>query len=157
MANPELADPRRVFAHVSEAFATRYGVRWLPPLGFENTFALAVRPDTARQYHLRTLSDLARESSKLSGGFTPDFVQRPDGLSGLARVYGDGIRPATVTPLLPALKYQALAQGAVDVIDGFSTDGLLERYGLVVLEDDRRFFPPYRGRGVAGRASGGPC
>lgn len=152
-----LSDPRRVFAHVSEAFATRYGVRWLPPLGFENTFALAVRPDTAARYKLRTLSDLAREGAKLTGGFTPDFVQRPDGLAGLMRAYGDGIRPGTVRPLLPALKYQALAEGAVDVIDGFSTDGLLERYNLVVLEDDRRFFPPYEAAALLGkRAAGRP-
>lgn len=145
-----LADPRRVFAHVSEAFADRFGARWLPPLGFENTFAVAVRPDTARRYNLRTLTDLARESSKLTAGFTPDFVQRPDGLAGLMRTYGKGIRPRTVRPLLPALKYQALAEGAVDVIDGFSTDGLLERYKLVVLEDDRRFFPPYEAAALLG-------
>lgn len=150
-----LADPRRVFAHVSEAFAGRYGMRWLPPLGFENTFALAVRPDTARRYRLRTLTDLARESSQLTAGFTPDFVQRPDGLAGLARAYGDTIRPGTVKPLLPALKYQALAEGAVDVIDGFSTDGLLERYDLVVLQDDRRFFPPYEAAALLGKRAAG--
>lgn len=150
-----LADPRRVFAHVSEAFATRYGARWLPPLGFENTFALAVRPDTARQYNLRTLTDLARESPQLTAGFTPDFVQRPDGLPGLMRTYGESIRPRTVRPLLPALKYQALAEGAVDVIDGFSTDGLLERYDLVVLRDDRRFFPPYEAAALLGKRAAG--
>ena len=143
-----LADPRRVFAHVADAFAARYGVRWLPPLGFENTFALAVREDTALRYDLRTLSDLARESSKLDAGFTADFIERADGLPGLMRVYGASIRPRTVKPLLPALKYQALAEGAVDVVDGFSTDGLLERYDLVVLEDDRRFFPPYEAAAV---------
>jgi osmoprotectant transport system permease protein len=150
-----MADPRRVFAHVSEVFATRYRMRWLPPLGFENTFALAVRPDTARRYNLRTLTDLARESGKLTAGFTPDFIQRADGLPGLARAYGEGIRPPTIRPLLAALKYQALADGAVDVIDGFSTDGLLERYGLVVLEDDRHFFPPYEAAALLGpRAAG---
>jgi len=147
----ELVDPRRVFAHVSEAFARRYAVRWLPPLGFENTFALAVRPDTANRYHLRTLTDLARESSQLTAGFTPDFVQRSDGLTGLMRAYGASIRPRIVRPLLPALKYQALAEGAVDVIDGFSTDGLLARYNLVVLDDDRRFFPPYEAAALLGR------
>jgi osmoprotectant transport system permease protein len=145
-----LADPRRVFAHVADAFAARYGVRWLPPLGFENTFALAVREDTARRYGLRTLSDLARESSNLDAGFTADFIERADGLPGLMRVYGKSIRPRTVKPLLPALKYQALAEGAVDIVDGFSTDGLLERYELVVLEDDRRFFPPYEAAAVLG-------
>ena len=150
LTDDALADPRRVFAHVSEAFTERYGVRWLPPLGFENTFALAVRPDTARHYKLWTLTDLARESSKLTAGFTPDFVNRPDGLAGLMRRYGASIRPRTVRPLLPGLKYQALAQGAVDVIDGFSTDGLLARYDLVVLEDDRRFFPPYEAAALLG-------
>ena len=145
-----LADPRRVFAHVADAFAARYGARWLPPLGFENTFALAVRADTAREHRLRTLTDLARESAKLRAGFTPDFIQRPDGLLGLTRAYGESIRPRSVKPLLPALKYQALTEGAVDVIDGFSTDGLLARYNLIVLEDDRRFFPPYQAAALLG-------
>jgi len=150
-----LADPRQVFAHVSQSFAARYGVRWLPPFGFENTFALAVRSDTAARHNLRTLSDLARESARLTGGFTPDFIQRPDGLAGLVRAYGDGIRPGTIRPLLPALKYQALAEGAVDVIDGYSTDGLLARYSLVVLEDDRRFFPPYEAAALLGTRAAG--
>lgn len=145
-----LADPRRVFAHVADAFAARYGVRWLPPLGFQNTYAVAVRRATAERDRLRTLSDLARESAHLTAGFTPDFIERADGLAGLARVYGAGIRPRTVRPLLPALKYQALADGAVDVIDGFSTDGLLARYDLVVLDDDRHFFPPYEAAALLG-------
>ncbi len=145
-----LADARRVYAHVDSAFRARWGMRWLPPLGFQNTFAVAVRPGTAARYRLRTLSDLARESGQLTAGFTPDFIERPDGLAGLARVYGAGIRPRAVRPLLPALKYQALAGGAVDVVDGFSTDGLLARYGLVVLEDDRHFFPPYEAAALLG-------
>ena len=138
-----LADPRRVYAHVDSAFRARWGMRWLPPLGFQNTFAIAVRRETAERYRLRTLSDLARESAHLTAGFTPDFIERQDGLAGLVRVYGAGIRPPSIRPLLPALKYQALAGGSVDVVDGYSTDGLLARYGLVVLDDDRRFFPPY--------------
>lgn len=150
-----LADPRRVFTHVSQVSATRYGVRWLPPLGFENTFAIALRPETASRFRLKTLSDLAREGAHLTAGFTPDFIERPDGLAGLMRVYGDGIRPGTIRPLLPALKYQALAQGAVDVVDGFSTDGLLERYKLVLLQDDLRFFPPYEASALVGQRAAG--
>ncbi len=157
LSDADLRDARRVFAHVAAAFASRYGARWLPPLGFQNTFALAVRPDTAQQYRLRTLSDLAGASAALTGGFTPDFVQRPDGIEGLARVYGGAIRPRTIRPLSPALKYQALAGRAVDIIDGYSTDGLLERYHLVVLEDDRRFFPPYEAAALLGaRAAARP-
>lgn len=142
------ADPRAVFAHVSRAFADRYGVRWLPPLGFQNTYAIAVRPEVADRYHLRTLTDLGRESGKLVAGFTADFIGRPDGLAGLSLVYG--VHPREVRPLAPAIKYQALASGAVDVIDGYSTDGLLARYALVTLVDDRHFFPPYEAAALVG-------
>ncbi len=142
----QLSDARFVFAHVATAFAARYGMRWLPPLGFQNTFAIAVRQDTAEKYRLRTLTDLARESTHLTAGFTADFIDRPDGLAGLRRSYA--IQPAAVKPLLPALKYQALANGGVDMIDGFSTDGLLARYQLTVLQDDRHFFPPYEAAAV---------
>ena len=146
-----LADPRKVYAHVDREFRSRWGMRWLPPLGFQNTYAIAVRKDTAETLGLRTLSDLARTRGTLRAGFTPDFIERPDGLAGLVAAYGAGIRPKTTTPLLPALKYQALATDAVDVVDGFSTDGLLARYGLVVLDDDRRFFPPYEAAALLGR------
>ena len=135
------ADPRRVFAHVARRFAELYRVRWLPPLGFQNTYAIAVTHQTAERYHLRTLTDLARESQHLTAGFTADFIGRRDGLIGLESIYR--IRPRTVRPLAPAVKYQALASGAVDVIDGYSTDGLLSKYDLVTLVDDRHFFPPY--------------
>ena len=135
------ADPRRVFARVSRRFASEYGMRWLPPLGFQNTYAIAVTRQTAARLHLRTLSDLARESANVTAGFTADFIGRADGLAGLRRAYG--LAPRTVRPLAPAVKYQALASGAVDVVDGYSTDGLLARYDLVTLVDDRHFFPPY--------------
>lgn len=132
---------RDVYDHVSREFLRRFDVRWLPPLGFENTYAIAVRRATADSLGLRTLSDLARVSHRLRAGLTPDFIGRPDGLPGLTRAYG--VRPREVRPLLPAVKYQALAQGAVDVVDGYSTDGLIRRYSLVVLQDDKSFFPPY--------------
>jgi osmoprotectant transport system permease protein len=135
------ADPRAVFSRVSERFGQLYHVRWLPSLGFQNTYAIAVTRKTAERHNLRTLTDLARESSQLTAGFTADFIGRSDGLVGLSRVYG--IHPRQVRPLAPAVKYQALASGAVDVIDGYSTDGLLSRYDLITLVDDRHFFPPY--------------
>ncbi len=135
------ADSRAVFAHVASRFADLYHLRWLPPLGFQNTYAIAVTRATATRYHLRTLSDLARESQHLTAGFTADFIGRSDGLVGLSRVYG--LKPRGVRPLAPAVKYQALVSGAVDVIDGYSTDGLLARYDLVTLLDDKHFFPPY--------------
>ena len=135
------ADSRAVYAHVARRFADLYKLRWLPPLGFQNTYAIAITKSTAARYHIRTLTDLARESQHLRAGFTADFIGRSDGLVGLSRVYG--LHPREVRPLAPAVKYQALVSGAVDVIDGYSTDGLLARYDLVTLIDDRHFFPPY--------------
>ncbi len=135
------ADPRRTFAHVSRRFAEEYGVRWLPPLGFQNGYAIAVRRADAARLGLRTLSDLARAGPGLVAGFTSDFIGRPDGLAGLANAYG--LRFRSVRPLAPAVKYVALAESAVDVIDGYSTDGLLAKYELTTLVDDKAFFPPY--------------
>ena len=129
------------YAYVASEFRRRYDARWLPPLGFENTYAISVRRETATKYSLKTMSDLAGVASQLRAGLTADFIGRPDGLPGISRAYGLKFRE--VRPLLPAVKYQALASGDVDVIDGYSTDGLIARYDLAVLEDDRRFFPPY--------------
>jgi osmoprotectant transport system permease protein len=134
-------DPRKVFDRVSREFRRRWNAHWLPPLGFENTYAVAVRRETAERYGLATLSDLARAGRSLRAGLTPDFIGRADGLPGLTRAYG--VRFAEVRALLPAVKYQALAAAEVDVIDGYSTDGLIARYDLIVLRDDKRFFPPY--------------
>jgi osmoprotectant transport system permease protein len=147
---PPEPDARAVFAHVAAASAARDSVRWLPPLGFENTYAIAVRRGTADSLHLATLTDLARSGMGLRGGFTADFIGRPDGLPGLSRTYGVQLRD--VRALLPAVKYAALAAGGVDVIDGFSTDGLIARYDLVVLRDDRHFYPPYEAAAVVGAA-----
>ncbi len=135
------ADPRRAFAHVATASRQRFGVTWLPPLGFQNGYAIAVRQETAQRWHLRTLSDLAIAPGTLTGGFTSDFIGRNDGWPGVERAYG--LRLKAIKPLAPAIKYEALSQGAVDIIDGYSTDGLLAKYALVTLEDDRHFFPPY--------------
>jgi osmoprotectant transport system permease protein len=143
------SDPRAVFARVAREFATRWGVRWLPPLGFQNTYAIAVRRETADEHGLRTLSDLARAAPQLRAGFTPDFIGREDGLPGLQRAYG--LQFKDVRSLLQPVKYQALAEGEVDVIDGYSTDGQISRYGLVVLVDDRGFFPPYEAAALVSR------
>jgi osmoprotectant transport system permease protein len=148
LGEPPMSDPQAVFERVFVEFERRFGARWLPPLGFENTYAIAVRRETAARLQLRTLSDLARASPALRAGLTPDFIGRPDGLPGLERVYG--LQPREVRALLPAVKYQALSSGAVDFIDGYRTDGFIARYDLVVLDDDRRFFPPYQAAALVG-------
>ena len=135
------SDPGQVYQQVSREFRRRYGVRWLPPLGFQNTYAIAVRRETAQKLGLASLTDLARVGKTLTAGLTADFIGRPDGLPGLEQAYG--LRFRSIRALLPAVKYQALASGDVDVIDGYSTDGFIARYDLVILKDDKRFFPPY--------------
>ncbi|HEY2377126.1 MAG TPA: glycine betaine ABC transporter substrate-binding protein [Gemmatimonadaceae bacterium] len=137
-----------VYGRVAEEFPRRFGVRWLPPLGFENTYAIAVRKGMADSLGLRTLSDLARSASRLRAGLTPDFIGRADGLPGLSKAYGIHFRD--VRSLLPAVKYRALDAGEVDVVDGYSTDGLIARYDLRVLGDDKGFFPPYEAAALIG-------
>ena len=141
LKEPAVSDPRAVYLRVAREFSARWDLQWLPPLGFENTYAIAVRRETAERDKLATLSDLARAAPALRAGFSPDFLGRPDGLPGLANAYG--LRFLETRSLLQSVKYRALAAGDVDVIDGYSTDGLIARYDLVVLRDDRAFFPPY--------------
>ena len=122
------------------AALARQGLTISDPLGFDNTYALAVRDDLARRLDLRRISDLRRHP-ELTGAFSSGFLERDDGWPGLRRHYRLDL--AGVRAIEHALAYQALATGRVDVIDIFSTDGRLTRPGLVVLEDDERFFPAY--------------
>jgi len=137
------------YRRVAAVFRERWGVRWMAPLGFENTYAIAVRVETADSLGLATLSDLAREGGGLIGGFSPDFIGRADGLPGLRSTYG--LEPAEVRALLQSVKYQALAEVEVDVIDGYATDGQIARYDLRVLADDLGFFPPYDAAALVSR------
>ena len=139
-----------VFRRVSDAFLARWGARWLPPLGFANNYAVAMRRRTADSLGVRTLSGLARIAPRLSAGFSPDFAGRADGLLGLTEAY-DGMEFRDVRNLLQAVKYRALAEGEVDVIDAYSTDGAVARYDLAVMTDDLGFFPPYDAAPLASR------
>ncbi|HXG02297.1 MAG TPA: glycine betaine ABC transporter substrate-binding protein [Candidatus Binatia bacterium] len=110
------------------------------PLGFDNRYALAVRRETAERLGLRTIGDLSRHPG-LTAAFDPGFLERDDGWPGLRRHYG--LQFADVRIMEHALTYQALVSGRVDVIDVFTTDGQLARLDLVLLADDRGFFPDY--------------
>ncbi|NNM33577.1 MAG: ABC transporter permease subunit [Gemmatimonadetes bacterium] len=141
--------PPQVFVRVSRAFEERWGVRWLPPLGFENTYAVAMRRTHADSLGISTLSELAQAATDMRGGFSPDFIGRPDGLPGLGEAYG--LEFLAARSLLQAVKYEALVRGEVDVIDGYSTDGAIPRFDLTILADDRGFFPPYDAAPVVSR------
>ncbi len=149
LGEPPSSDPAVVLRRVRSEFRRRWGVEWLAPLGFQNTYAIAVRRESAERYGLRTLSDLAKVAPRLTAGFSPDFIGRGDGLPGMRLAYG--IRFADTRSLLQSVKYRALAEGSVDVIDGYATDGQIARYDLVVLTDDAGFFPAYQAAALAGR------
>jgi osmoprotectant transport system permease protein len=135
-----LGDPALATLDAMRDPLRRRGIVVSAPLGFENTYALAVREETAERLGLRAIGDLARHPM-LRAAFTSGFLERDDGWRGLRRHYG--LRLADVRAIEHALAYQALASGRVDVIDAFSTDGRLARGGVRLLEDDRRFFPTY--------------
>ena len=138
--NPD-SNPDRVYQTVQKDFNQKYGIELLKPLGFNNTYALAVRQDTAKQYGLNTLSDLAKVSNQLILGPTIEFPNRKDGLLGLSKAYQMQFKD--VKAVDGGLRYSALNNQKSDVIDAFSTDGLLEAFKLKVLKDDKHFFPPY--------------
>ncbi len=142
-----VADPARVRDAVQKEYARRWDLRWTPPLGFENTFALVMRGDHARALGVAKISDLAKHP-ELVPGFGYEFVERADGFPGLASAYGlrFASRPREMDL---GLLYPALQQGKVDVVAGNSTDGLIAAMGLTVLEDDLRYFPPYEAAFVA--------
>ena len=123
-------------------FLRRFDLRWLPPLGFENSYELAVPSELAQHHELRTISDLAAVAPDLRAGLGYEFIERDDGLPGLRETYG--LRFREVRALQQALKYQAVAAREVDCLDVYTTDGRLLVYDLTVLEDDLGFFPPYQ-------------
>ncbi len=132
---------------VRAEFLTRWDLWWIAPLGFENAYEIAVPNELARREHLVTLSDLARAAPRLRAAFGHEFLQRDDGLPGLARTYGIHFR--SVQSMQETLKYQATRAGGVDVLDVYTTDARLLLYGLTVLRDDRGFFPPYEAAPLA--------
>ncbi len=136
-----IEDPFALYEAVKKAYEERFGLVWLPLLGFNNTFTLAVRRESAEQDNLRTFSDLARVSERYVFGAEPDFFERQDGYENLVKTYGFRFRATKQMAI--ALKYPAIVSREVDAINAFSTDGLLRKFDLVVLEDDKRFFPSY--------------
>jgi osmoprotectant transport system permease protein len=143
-------DPREVSRLVAEEYSKRFDLVWTEPFGFNNTFAILVRDDDARRLNLKTIADAARVSPQWRAGFGQDFMSRADGYPGFARTYGFHFQEIREMDL--SLTYRALAEKQVDLIAGNSTDGLIARYGLVQLEDDRKYFPPYDAVPVARRA-----
>ena len=134
-------DPRVVLEQVRQLYAGT-GRSMLAPLGFSNTFAILVRAADARERGLTRLSQLAAHAPGWRAAFGYEFLDRPDGYSGLAATYGlRFLEPPRAMDL--TLVYRALAEGQVDVVAGDATAGLIDALHLSMLEDDRQYFPPY--------------
>jgi osmoprotectant transport system permease protein len=138
-----LTDPAEVYRQVKDEYRSRWGIEWLDPLGFNDTFAILIRGDDARRLNIKSISEAARYSPNWRAAFGQDFMSREDGYPGLAKAYGLRFKePPREMDL--SLTYRALAGGQVDLIAGNSTDGLIDKLGLYQLEDDRHYFPPYQ-------------
>ncbi len=137
---------------VRAAYQRDLDLIWTEPLGFNNTFAMIVTREAAERHGLRSISDPRGRSSSRGDRFGYEFIERADGYAGLVAAYGlrFAARPREMDL---GLIYRALAEGEVDVVAGNSTDGVIASLGLVALEDDRRYFPPYDAVPVVRRAA----
>lgn len=136
-----IIDPDEAYNVVKDEFDKQFDVKWLEPLGFNNTYAIAVTSDIAKENKLETCSDLIGVSQKLVFGAEHEFFNRQDGFDGLIETYG--IEFKKIAKMNVSLKYQAIGEGQIDATDVFTTDGQIKQYDLKILEDDKNFFPPY--------------
>jgi osmoprotectant transport system permease protein len=139
-----IADRAAMFGQVKREFEERFQLTWSEPFGFNNTYALAMSASVAQQYGIKTGSDLARHSASFVFGTTNEFMGRAaDGFKPMVQAYGYNFQ--AVRTMTAGLRYKAMQQGEIQVMDAYATDGKLKEFGLVILEDDRQFFPPYKG------------
>ncbi len=139
--DPVNTNPNAVYNTVKKQFQSKYHVTWLKPLGFNDTYAMAMRQSEAKRLGITTISQLAAKSGNLILGSDTDFTVRADTLPAMNRVYGTHFK--SVSTMAIGLKYQALVDKKVDVIDAFSTDGQIPAYHLTILQDNKHLFPPY--------------
>lgn len=135
-------DARTVYEQARDGIREQDGLVLLEPMKFQDTYAVAVTQQYAREHGLRTISDLRGVEHAATAGLTLEFNDREDGGRGLKSKYGLDLRVRTMEP---ALRYQAIANGNVQIVDAYSTDAEISQYNLTTLEDDRHLFPAYQG------------
>jgi len=143
LKEPPQKDPQGVFDRVRREYARRLNLTVEPPLGFNDSFAIVVRGQDARQDQLHTVSQAAQYSPNWRAGFGYEFMERPDGYDGFVKTYG--LKFAGEPRIMDLnLLYRALTAHQVDIVAGNTTDGQLLSNDFTVLEDDRHYFPPYQ-------------
>lgn len=140
----EITDPDAIYDQVKQEFEEKFKLTWSKPFGFNNTYALAMPRKLAEQYNIKTYSDLAQHSDKFVFGTTNEFMGRKaDGYDPLVKTYGYKFRD--VKKMTAGLRYKAIEQNEIQVMDAYATDGKLKEFDMVILQDDKKFFPPYNG------------
>lgn len=134
-------DPNELYEAVKEEYKDKYNIKWLGLYGFNNTFTLTIKKEKADELNIKNYSDLALKSKNLKFGAEYDFYEREDGYKGLEKIYGFKFKDKVELDI--GLKYDAISADNVDVINAFSTDAMLKKYNLKVLEDNENFFPSY--------------
>ncbi|MCD6182970.1 MAG: hypothetical protein J7K01_01565 [Thermovirga sp.] len=129
------------FRMVKEGFEKNFNMTWSKPIGFNNTYVMAVRHETAEKYDLHKASDLKGIAEKMKLAGDENFDTRPDAYPGWSKTYG--IKFKEVLPMQYAMMYKAIANKEVDVIAAYSTDSRIAKLNLTLLEDDKGFFPDY--------------
>ena len=138
-----IQDAQEIYETVKSEYEQQFNLTWLTPSPFNNTQALAMRKDVAAQYGIETYSDLAQNAPELILGGPAEFLEREDGIKGLQEAYG-GFEFKEMKQLgTGSLRYQALMDGQVDVVVAFGTDGAIQGNDLLILEDDKVFYPIY--------------
>ena len=134
-------DPQEVYDIVKSEYDEQFGVKWLKPLGFNNSFAITMRKEMADKMGIKTLSDLSKHAKDFTFASTQEFLERNDGYEAIKPFYGIEFKDAK--GMDPGLCYTALKEKQVDVSISFATDGRIPAFDFVVLEDDKNFFSPY--------------
>ncbi|KOP27336.1 glycine/betaine ABC transporter substrate-binding protein [Hapalosiphon sp. MRB220] len=137
-----ISNPQAVYEKVKQEYDQKFQLKVMPSLGFNNTFAMLIRGEDAIRWQIQTLSELAKYTPQMQAGFGYEFLEREDGYAGLVKTYGlKFTKPPRQMEL--GLMYQALKEKKVDLIAGDSTAGLIPVLNLFILEDDKKYFPPY--------------
>lgn len=140
---PANSNQKQVFDTVAKGYQEKFKLVWLDPAPMNNTQALAMTPENAKKYEIKTISNMAAKASELVMIGPPEFEAREDGLPGLKKAYGN-FKLKAYKGADPGLRYQSLKDNQADVVVAFGTDGELSAFSLVVLEDDKKIFPPYQ-------------
>lgn len=135
-------NPDEVYQAARKGIFAQDKLIYLKPMLYQNTYALAVKEDYAKEHGLETISDLTKVQANATAGFSLEFNDREDGGKGLKDRYKLSL---DVKTLEPALRYKAIDNGNVQIIDAYSTDSELQEYHLKTLKDDQQLFPPYQG------------